>query len=128
MASQLLSTSDLNEIGKTVELALESKMKIFFGLRRKRRDVTRNTFTMARIDLTYLVMTWNNYNQYKENQIAQLASNNDDIEIPEIFEYLEECTTCSVLPTIELEPGLFLNNVSISTPTLSELSRDFERL
>ena len=107
MASQLLSTSDLNEIGKTVELALESKMKIFFGLRRKKRDVTRNTFTMARIDLTYLVMTWNNYNQYKENQIAQMASNNDAIEIPEIFEYLEECTTCSVLPTIELDPGLF---------------------
>ena len=62
---------------------------------------------MARIDLTYLVMTWNNYNQYKENQIAQMASNNDAIEIPEIFEYLEECTTCSVLPTIELDPGLF---------------------
>ena len=42
MASQLLSTSDLNEIGKTVELALESKMKLFFGLRRKRRDFTRS--------------------------------------------------------------------------------------
>ena len=67
--------------------------------------MTANSFTIATVDLTYLVMTWNNYNQYKEDQISALVAANEDLEIPEIFEYLEECDTCSVLPTIEIAPG-----------------------
>ena len=97
------SLTALNVLGKAVEVFLEEEFETFFGSRRK-RDIEKSTFILSEIDLTYMVLSWGQYMDFKSQQIDTLPEG-VEIVIPEIFGYLDECGTCSVLPMIEIAPG-----------------------
>ena len=74
---------------------------------RQERKISLQSFTMKEVDLTYLVMAWVDYLDYKNEQVVTVMNSKPEgveIIVPEIFAYITECKTCSVLPMIEYSP------------------------
>ena len=119
--ASLLSLSNLNELGKSLELSLEEQLGRMIGKSRNRRRISEETFVPEIIDLTFSVFSWTDYLTYKESQLAQLQNGNSGITVPEIFAYLQSCTTCSILPMIDYTPSSGSPLPSVGDPMCNSL-------
>lgn len=121
LAATLSSLTDLDSLGKSLEELLEDKFRNVLERTRMKREITSLSFITPTIDLTYTVFAWGEYLAYKEQQLIQTQNGDVEFVVPEIFEYLTQCTTCSVLPLIDFTPSPGGALPSIGDPMMNSL-------
>ena len=96
--------ASLGDLSKQIEIAIEQSIQQYVA---DEYDSPIYEFKEKDVDLVGELLTWNEYNQgeYEKQKVEIILDPNEPVEvikIPDIIEYIEDCTTCSILPVVEL--------------------------
>lgn len=94
----------LGDLSKQIEIAIEKSIQQHVA---SEYNSPIYEFEENGVDLIGKLLTWNEYNQgeYVKQKVEITKDPNEELEeikIPDIIEYIEECTSCSILPVVEL--------------------------
>ena len=96
--------ASLGDLSKQIEIAIEQSIQQYVA---DEYYSPIYEFEENDVDLVGELLTWNEYNQgeYEKQKVEIILDPNEQVEeikIPEIIEYIEDCTSCSILPVVEL--------------------------
>ena len=94
----------LDDLSKQIEIAIEESIQQHVA---NKYESPIYEFVENDVDLIGELLTWNEYNQgeYTKQKVEIVIDPNEPVEeikIPDIIEYIEDCTSCSILPVVEL--------------------------